>query len=179
MKGRKSGRGVEFFPVWLIGLYVIIILVISQSKLEFDEEQISLMQTVTWSFIAINISLLLFILPSLAGKRDKIKESLKELEKDSKEMRVRSAELVSLTQVVNMIIIQNICSFVMLMGSVFAALFLNNLALKFAFLISSLLVQASYFLNMLLWLFFIYWRRPELKESAEEVSRVGESAQIK
>ncbi len=176
---RKKGRGVEFFPVWLIGLYVIMIIVIAQTGLEFDEEQISLMQTVTLSFIGINISLLLFILPALASKRDKIKEQLKELDKDGEIYRKKSGEFISLTQVVNMIIIQNICSFLMLIASVFAALFLRDLSLKFAFLISSLLVQASYFLNMLLWLFFIYWKRPFPKEETEEAQTAGESAQIK
>ena len=159
----------EFFPVWLLGLYVIMIIVISQTKLEFSEEQISLVQTVTLSFIATNISLLLFILPALANRRDKVKETLKTLVSTDSEYKTKTSELVSLTQVVNMIIIQNICSFLMLLTSIFAAVFLNLITVKFAFLISSLLIQSSYFLNMLMWLFFIYWRRPFPKECQEEV----------
>lgn len=63
-----------------------------------------------------------------------------------------------------MVIVQNICSFVLFLISLFASIFIVEVRLKFAFLISSLLIQASYFLNMLLWLGFIYWQREEKGE---------------
>src|SRR5699024_10911436 len=138
-------------------LFVIMIVAISQTDIDVSEEQLSLIQTITLSFIAINISLLLFILPSLANKRDLCKEVLETIE-DGPQKKQKQEHLNVLTQVVNMILLQNFCSFIILLTSTFAIIFINNTILKFAFLISSLLIQSSYFLNLIMWLFFIYWQ---------------------
>lgn len=77
---KQKIRGLEFFPLWLLLLFVIMIVAISQTDIDVSEEQLSLIQTITLSYIAINISLLLFILPSLANKRDLCKEVLETIE---------------------------------------------------------------------------------------------------
>lgn len=138
-------------------LFVIMIAAISQTNIDVAQEQISLIQTITLSFIAINISLLLFILPSLANKRDACKEVLASME-EGEVKEEKQAQLTVLSQVVNMILLQNFCSFIILLASTFAIIFITDSILKFAFLISSLLIQSSYFLNLLMWLFFIYWQ---------------------
>ena len=152
-------------------LFVIMIAAISQTNIDVAQEQISLIQTITLSFIAINISLLLFILPSLPNKRDACKEVLASME-EGEVKQEKQAQVTVLSQVVNMILLQNFCSFIILLASTFAIIFIADSILKFAFLISSLLIQSSYFLNLLMWLFFIYWQPVNAKQKAPQNNKV-------
>lgn len=74
---RQAKSSVEYFPLWLLLVFAVMVFAISQSPIQVREESLTLVETVTLSFIGINISLLLFILPSLAAKRDETKQKMK------------------------------------------------------------------------------------------------------
>ena len=70
--------------------------------------------------------------------------------------------MMDLTHVINMIVIETICSFLILIISVFVTIFVESVSLKSALQISALTVQISYFLNMILWLCYLYWKSPNV-----------------
>ncbi len=65
-------------------------------------------------------------------------------------------KMMDLTHVINMIVTETICSFLILIISVFVTIFVENSSAIFALQISALTVQITYFLNMILWLCYIY-----------------------
>lgn len=71
-------------------------------------------------------------------------------------------KMMDLTHVINMIVIETICSFLILIISVFVTIFVESVSLKSALQISALTVQISYFLNMILWLCYKYWKSPNV-----------------
>ncbi len=69
---------------------------------------------------------------------------------------------MDLTHVINMIIIETICSFLILTVSIFVTIFVANEGAKSALQIAALTVQLTYFLNMILWLCSLYWKSPNV-----------------
>ena len=139
----------------------------------FSAEQATFIQTATFSFIAINIALLLFILPILSSKRRRLckqnsKLTYSDTESVEKYIEESDERRMDLTHVINMIIIETICSFLILTVSIFVTIFVAKEGAKSALQIAALTVQLTYFLNMILWLCYLYWKSPNimLKNSA-------------
>ena len=71
-------------------------------------------------------------------------------------------KMMDLTHVINMIVTETICSFLILIISVFVTIFVDSMSAKSVLQISALTVQITYFLNMILWLCYIYWKSPNI-----------------
>ncbi len=69
---------------------------------------------------------------------------------------------MDLTHVINMIVTETICSFLILIISMFVTIFVDSMSAKSVLQISALTVQITYFLNMILWLCYIYWKTPNI-----------------
>lgn len=160
----------ELMPLFNLVLYLFLTVILVLRSIVFSAEQAAIIQTATFSFISINIALLLFILPILSSKRRQIlqtklkvlKLSYKDTESVEKYVQESDEKMLDLTNVINMIIIETLCSFFILITSLFATIFVSESGVKSALQMAALIVQIIYFLNMILWLFYVYWKPSQL-----------------
>ena len=170
MKENSTSSLIELMPLFNLVLYFFLITILLFQSISFDVEQAEFIQTVTFSFIAVNIALLLFVLPILSSKRRQVLQTkLKALQltyNDEESVKIFIEEsdqkMMDLTHVINMIVTETICSFLILIISVFVTIFVDSMSAKSALQISALTVQITYFLNMILWLCYIYWKSPNI-----------------
>ena len=69
MKESSTSSLIELMPLFNLVLYFFLITIFLIELIVFNTQQAEFIQTATFSFIVVNIALLLFILPILSSKR--------------------------------------------------------------------------------------------------------------